>query len=116
MLNKRFNYPDEMDFLSAFGVEPFESQPKDGFWCYLLSDDNQRQVKLSFDMPECSIQTTLIIDGLEISTVSSEGAEQLSIEDNDKTIRGKCQNDSDVTELLIKFKPHLQVTWSNLRI
>ncbi|KHD11288.1 hypothetical protein PN36_34280 [Candidatus Thiomargarita nelsonii] len=114
MLNKRFNYPDEMDFLSVFGVEPLESQPKDGFWCYLLSDDNQRQVKLSFDMPESSIQTTLIIDGLEISTVSSEGAEYLNI--NDKTIRGKCQNDSDVTELLIKFEPHLQVTWSNLRI
>jgi len=116
MLKKHFNYPDEMDFLSIFGVEPLESQPKDGFWSYLLSDDNQRRVRLSFNMPECSIQTTLIIDGLEISTVSSEGAEYLSIEDNDKTIRGKCQNDFDVTELLIKFEPHLQVTWSNLRI
>ncbi len=116
MLNKRFNYPDEMDFLSVFGVEPLESQPKEGFWCYLLSDENQRQVKLSFDMQECSIQTTLIIDSLEISTVSSEGAEYYRHEDDDKTIRGKCQNDSDVTELLIKFEPHLQVTWSNLRI
>jgi len=116
MLNKRFNYPDEMEFLSVFGVEPLVSQPEDGFWCYLLSDENQRKIRLSFDMPGCSIQTTLIIDGLEISTVSSEGAEYLSIEDDEKTIRGKCQNDSDVTELLIKFEPHLQVTWSNLRI
>jgi len=116
MLNKRFNYPNEIDFLSIFGVEPLESQPKEGFWCYLLSDDKQRQVRLSFDMLGCSIQTTLIIDGLEISTVSSEGAEYLNIEDNNKTIRGKCQNDSDVIELFIKFEPHLQVTWSNLRI
>ena len=116
MLNKCFsNYPDEMDFLSVFGVEPVESQPKEGFWSYLLSDENQRQVKLSLCLPECSIQTTLIIDGLEISTVSSEGAEYLNIE-NEKTIRGKCQNESDVTELLIKLEPHLQVTWANLRI
>ena len=63
-------WPEEYELLSFFETDPVESNPSDGFWCYETSNIDGRSLRFSFNSHERSIQTTIMLNGNEISTVS----------------------------------------------
>ena len=55
--------PTELEFLEFFGAEPIETRGTDGFWCYEVTDRNRVTLRLSFNVLERSVQTTLLFSG-----------------------------------------------------
>jgi hypothetical protein len=52
--------PDELSMFELLEVDPSsESNPPDGFWKYVLSDDSGVVVELSFDIHQRSLQTAV---------------------------------------------------------
>jgi hypothetical protein len=113
-----FNVPSELDFLEAFGVEPQEAKPSDGFWCYMFKGEDELSLMLSFNQHEGSIQTTLMQGDFEIFTVSHEGAENVEIVstvDGELQLLGACNCRGETINLVIGFSPKLYIHWSSLK-
>lgn len=64
--------PSELDMLVAFGVEPIESAPKDGYWCYELADNVGQMLRLAFNTIERNIYTSLYVNENEVFSVFRE--------------------------------------------
>ena len=111
---ERFEVPDELSFLESFGVEPLESAPEDGYWCYRLADGAGGAVRLSFNVLERSLQTIQEFGGVGKATVSCEGAVSLRLADDGTSLNGECRSEGSRTTLELQVMPHVEVTWATL--
>ena len=111
-----FDVPDAWHMFEAFGVEPVDASPKDGYWCYEVKDESGLTLRLSFNVFERSLQTAMYLGGHEIATVCQEGAEWLRVEatGGKKTLRGACRFQGAVSQVQIAFEPMASVHWSTL--
>jgi len=111
--------PSETDFLAAFGIDPDESVPPDGFWCYTFESEGGDVVRLSFNTHERSVQTVCESNGRAICTVVHENADQIRINEG----RGEASiivefahgRDECRTQLRLQVHPELEISWSSLR-
>ncbi len=104
--------PSETDFLAAFGVEPEDSAPSDGYWAYTFEGPGDSHVRLSFNTHEESVQPARFVGGVKVATFVSEGAESIRIGD-DECIRVNFAG-APSTTLTITFFPSVSVQWSSL--
>ena len=113
---KSFEVPEEITLLEFLEVEPIEANASDGYWCYEINDENGRILRLSFDVFERSLQTSLYIGGEEIVTVSHEGATKLEINSFSGNKILKCEFVSLETKTVLEIclKPKLLVRWGSL--
>ncbi len=112
--------PSETDFLAAFAVEPVESAPQDGFWCYSFESEGGDAVRLSFNAHERSVQTVYESNGRAVCTVVHENAEQIRINDEKGevsiTVEFAHGRDECRTQLRLRVLPELEISWSSLRV
>lgn len=104
--------PSDLALLEFFESEPLDSEPQDGYWCYQYVDEKEIGVRLSYNILEKSVQTTLLCNGEETDTVVHEGAEELYIVD--QVLHGKFDLGQD-TRLVLQLKPRILIRWSTLR-
>jgi hypothetical protein len=111
--------PSENDFLAAFGVEPIESAPQDGFWCYSFESDDGNAVRLSFNIHERSVQTVWMFKGRAVCTVVHENADEIRIsnEVGAANISATFAHERDEcrTQLRLQIAPDLEINWTSLR-
>jgi hypothetical protein len=106
--------PDEVELLAFFGAEPTDRSIDDGYWCYEVTDQRGITLRLSFNIFEQSIQTTMSLGQTPVATVSHESALRMVIRDD----RLQCEfssADSRAT-LTVENGPNLSVVWSTLRV
>jgi len=119
MSNGFTEVPSETDFLAAFGVDPVESVPQDGFWCYSFESDSGDAVRLSFNVHERSVQTVWVSNGRTSCTVVHENADQIRINDGDGGayifVDFAHKRDECRTQLRLRVLPELEISWSSLR-
>lgn len=111
-----FAVPDTWHMFEAFGIEPVEASPEDGYWCYEVKDESGLTLRLSFNVFESSLQTAMFLGGREVATVCQEGAAWLRVEalGGRKTLRAECRFQGAVSQVQIAFKPLVSVCWSTL--
>ncbi len=105
--------PSELDFLEAFGVEPEESVPSDGFWAYTFRDQHGGVVRLSFDTHARSLQTTLLSHGRELGVVVHEDLARLWI-DSETRLCATFTTETDTRLELTVSEQGVRVSWSSL--
>ncbi len=112
-----FDVPSELEFLEAFGIDPEDSCPSDGFWSYRFECVSGIILVLSFDQHAGSIQTALFLGDHELSTVSHESSESLKIvvAGGRGRLIGICMSREEVTELTVEIDPRICVRWASLR-
>lgn len=111
-----FQVPDELSLLDFFEIEPLDSIPKDGYWCYEIIDELDTKLRISFNTHEESLQTILYRGEQTLITVVNEGAIRLSIIDinKDKILEGEFRYANAHTKVVIQIKPVITVQWSTL--
>jgi hypothetical protein len=111
-----FRVPDQVSFLESFGVDPVEAVPRDGYWCYEITDQYDTTLRLSFNTHERSLQTTILLQGRKIETTSLEGATSLEIfeKNGEPALRGECSFDNAQSSVVIEVKPAILMKWSTL--
>ncbi|WP_253306910.1 hypothetical protein [unidentified bacterial endosymbiont] len=77
-------YPDELELLNFFEVEPEFSDPIEGKYAYRVSDNNNLTLIFSFAAVEGWIQTVLEYKGIIIHQCLSEGVKNFNIKDIEK--------------------------------
>lgn len=111
--------PSETDFLAAFGVEPVEAAPQDGFWCYSFESDDGSAVRFSFNVHERSVQTVWMSKGRAVCTVVHENADEIRINEGvgSASISATFAHGHDGcrTHLRLQIIPDLEISWSSLR-
>ena|SRR5689334_491828 len=106
--------PDVAELTEFFGSEPVEHSAEDGYWCYEFTDELGIQIRLSFNIHERSLQTTLSLRGRQFATVLHEQADDL-------TVSGQClscvfSSESSKTTLTVHLHDGAtSVRWSTLR-
>jgi hypothetical protein len=115
-IKNTFQVPDELTLLNFFKAEPIEAEPKDGYWCYEVTDDSNTALKVSFNTIEESFQLLLLINNREVIRISQEGAIQLEILENltNKILRCEFKYVNAYSKVEIKIKPLINVKWSTL--
>jgi len=108
--------PDVWQMFEAFGIEPVDASPEDGYWCYEVKDESGLTLRLSFNVFENSLQTAMSLGGHAIATVCQEGAAWLRVEavGGRKTLRGACEFQGAIAQVQIAFAPTVSVCWSTL--
>ncbi len=111
--------PTETEFLAAFGVDPMEAAPQDGFWCYSFESAGGEVVRFSFDVHQRSVQTELESNGRVVCTVVHENADHIRIIEgaDQASIMVEFANAPDEcrTQLRLRVFPDLEISWSSLR-
>jgi len=72
---------DELTLLELFWVEPTISQPKDGYACYEVTDEQGVKLKFGVDIIQESVQIDLKLSDIPIVSFSYEQVEYLDIID-----------------------------------
>ena len=111
-----FEVPDTWHMFEAFGIEPVDASPQDGYWCYEVKDESGLTLRLSFNVFERSLQTAIYLGGREIAMVCQEGAEWLRVEaaGGRKMLHGVCRFQGAVSQVQITCEPTASVQWSTL--
>jgi hypothetical protein len=77
-------YPDPLDFLNVFGLEPSEVEPSMAYFKYFkCSQDDLHRLTFSFSAVEESFQVSLEFKGVEVISISSEMVKLIEIIDCD---------------------------------
>lgn len=114
--DRNFNVPDELTLLEILGTEPVESRPKDGFWCYEVTDEFGTVLRISFNTFERSLQTSILLKGEEVISVVQEGnlnLKPIRFKDN-WVLRGDFTSGDLSTVVEIHLSPTIQVRWYTL--
>lgn len=101
--------PDESDLISFFKSLPLEeSNPKEGYCCYEVTDAAGIRLKFSFHLLEQSVQTTLYNGDWELIRVSQEVATEIEIK-ADVTLKAYFDQGygKDYTELQLQLEPQI---------
>jgi hypothetical protein len=117
MIAEEFEIPNELALIEFFGVEPLEFAPKDGYWCYEITDQYQIRARVSFSIFERSLQIILFCNDREVMTVSQEGAVKLSTFKANSGLTLHCEfTYADAhSAVSIQVKPEIKVNWSTLK-
>ncbi|MDD9950833.1 MAG: hypothetical protein OXT67_04635 [Zetaproteobacteria bacterium] len=112
------SWPDEYELLEFFGVEPYSSKPKDGFWCYEKDYEGGLSLRFSFDIYMGSVQTDITLNSTCISSVCHEGAKTLSLssESGKKILRCVFKDQGYKRILNLDIEPSCVVTWSTIKL
>ncbi len=110
-------FPDEASFLEAFGVEPSDMNPADGYWQYSFLDDSGTKLNLSFNKFERSFQVALFKQGLELCIISHAGEFSFSIwkEVSAGGVKSAWTDGDAKTRVSIQICPSISVQWATLR-
>ncbi len=110
--------PEELDFLEAFSVEASESEPVDGFWCYVFEDVGGVRVRFSFNILETSVQTVTYLEGRAVCTVVQEGADRIWLVEKNgyAAVHATFPGDEDEVDTMLQLivRPKLEVRWTSL--
>ena len=111
-----FEIPDELSLIEFLEVEPVEAAPADGYWCYEVADRADVKLRLSFNVNERSLQTSIFLRDRNIATVSREGAARLYIAETKAEKFLKCDFFDKSSQSVVKIyvRPEIQVLWSTL--
>ena len=103
---------DELELLELFWVEPTQTEPEAGYWCYEVTDVLGVTLKFGIDIIQSSIQIELKLDRESIGILSFENVEEIEILDYQKgqfyfTI--DSGNLTMGTKVKIELRPKIQV-------
>lgn len=112
-MSDTFTVPDEVDLLAFFGGEPVERSVDDGYWCYEVADSRNVVLRLSFNLFERSVQTTLVVGGMALATVVHEGAQNMAL--SGQTLTCRFSYVGARTTLVVRLVDAINVEWSSLR-
>jgi hypothetical protein len=112
-MNFEMRVPDVAELTEFFGSEPVERSAEDGYWCYEFTDEWGIQIRLSFNIFERSLQTTLSSRGHQIATVVHEQADDLVVRDG--CLSCVFSSESSKTTLTVHLQGGANVRWSTLQ-
>lgn len=75
-----FSIPDELTLIDFFEVEPVESSPKDGYWCYEVKDKKDTRLRISLNAIERSLRTEIYFGDHFVLRLEQEGGVRLKVE------------------------------------
>ena len=111
-------FPNENDFLEAFGIEPVEVDPNLALCRYTKKSKNSEiEVDISFSAVMQSFQVVLRLAKQELATVSSENVKSIElVRDNSgagvRVVFDICES---VSEARVTFEPEVSCQWWTLR-
>ena len=108
--------PSENDFLAAFGVEPVEAEPADGYWCYEFTTEDGDALRFSFNAHEHSAQTVWFSRGRPVCTVVHENTSAIRLEEQAIRVEFVQEPSECRTTLSVQVFPELEVRWSSILI
>jgi hypothetical protein len=103
---------DELELLELFWVEPTQTEPEAGYWCYEVTDELGATLKFGIDIIQSSIQLELKLDRESIGIFSFENAEEIEIFDYQKgqfCFEIDSRNSAMGTKVQIELRPKIQV-------
>ncbi len=103
--------PEDLELLEFFESEAIEEERSNGYWCYEFTSEDGTGVRVSCNALAKSVQTDVLFNGRQVSTVVHEGAEEMKIENNALC----CSFGTPETKLTVKTRPEVSVQWSTLR-
>jgi hypothetical protein len=108
--------PSEGDFAVLPGLAKVDSTPDDGYWCYEFIDRKGALLRFSFDVLQRSVQTVLVLDGVDVCTVSHEGGVSIRIKQSDgsRVITGQFETPTSRATLRISLEPQIVLHWGTL--
>jgi hypothetical protein len=108
--------PTESEFTEELGARLVSSDPADGYWCYELQDFRGITLLLSVNILERSLQTVLLLHGLEVQRTIHESSTRvwLDRQDDQTFVRAECETSSTVTTLAIQLRGAITVKWATL--
>jgi hypothetical protein len=108
-----FSVPDALELTEFFGAEPVERSTDGGYACYEVADPRGVKLRLSFDVLERSVQTTIQVAHSPLITVVHEGARTMEVAP-DRLICRFSYVSSDAT-LVLRLAGSISLEWSSLR-
>lgn len=115
MENPTMSAPTAFSMLEAFGIDPIESQPEEGFFAYEWRDAVGLRLRLSWHIIERSVQVTLYLGVRELITVCQECATLLRVDPvQPPTITAEFRQAGVSGHLRCVLSPEIRVSWSNL--
>lgn len=115
-LHNRF---DELEMLELFWVEPTQTEPEAGYWCYEVTDELGVTLKFGINIIQSSIQLELKIDRVLIGSFSFETVEAIEILDYQKgqfSFAIDPRNSEIGTRVQIELRPRIQVKCAMLSL
>lgn len=110
----RMKFPSEQDFLEKLGIEPIDSKPEDGYWCYELPSEHVPVLRFSFNVHEGSVQTSWQSGAEVFATVVHEGALELRVTSTSIHVDFEASAESRRTSLELIVVPRLETRWSSI--
>lgn len=112
------SWPDEYELLEFFEAEPTEANSQDGFWCYEKNYDDGSSLTFSFNTLMGSVQTDIMLNGKNISSVCHEGATNLSVldENGKRSLKATFKDNGYERTLNLEVAPTCSATWSTIEI
>ena len=107
-------FPDEIEFLESFGLEPIEFDLSMSYYRYIKKSKNGLvELDISFNAISSSFQVVLINNGREISVCSSENVCLLEIRNTRKGfgIHVIFEINGQKSEVEVTLEPDLHVYW-----
>jgi len=108
-----FSVPDEVELLDFFGTEAVERSVEDGYWCYEASDGGGVTLRFSFHLFDRSVQTAIRVKGIEIATVSHEGAREMAVDGT--LLRCRFSYQGAEGKLVLSVTDSIKIEWWSLR-
>ena len=110
-------YPDELEFLEQFGVEPILDESPSPVIRYVIpSPTGSLTADISFSLVMKSFQFTLYDGKIEITTICSESVQSIEILDyrGIPTIKVLFDMVGHSSEALIRFNPEIYCHWGTI--
>ncbi|HDS1147625.1 MULTISPECIES: hypothetical protein [Stenotrophomonas] len=109
-------YPAREEFLERFGLEPFKVDPEIGLFVYREGSEGQVEVEFSFSLVMRSFQVSIFIGGVEVSVISSEGVDSISIFEyaGRSGLRIEFISELGLSKAELVLEPTIHLVWSRL--
>ena len=112
------NYPNEIEFLSHFGIEPVAVNKKDINFGYIFYDDNGVELSLYFSVTGGWVNIEIKKEGSDIVSYSTENVFEILIDDdrrrNEKIIVLNIISEESLLSSRIVVSPYIKLNISSL--
>lgn len=111
------NFPNTIEFLEAFGLEPIEEDPNMAYCRYVKQSIDGIELDISFSAVTESFQVVLRFRDKELVTVSSERVRFIEIMNDHfgSGIRVVFDVQGGTSEAVVRIEPDLHCYWWTLR-
>lgn len=108
-------YPAREEFLERFRLEPFQVDPEISLFVYRAGSEGPVDVEFSFSLVR-SFQVSMFIDGVEVSVISSEGVDSVSMFESDgrSGLRIEFIPELGLSRVELVLEPTIHLVWSTL--